>query len=430
MAINTGGSVSAFALRTSSGTCSPGLGEAGPTGPSRVAAYNRAMRRVGVVLGLATGAIALTGYVLSASSYGRTIGLLLRAARVDTPALRPVARWQRATLTETERTFSSRRGALRARVYTPDTIRTRPLLLLGGVHALGIDEPRIRHFASEVARSGTVVVTPELPDLLSYLVTARLTDDIEDAALALAREARTLGTAHDDDRIGMLGVSFSGGLSIVAAGRQTLRDHVAFVFSYGGHANLPRVLRYLATAEHPGGEVPPPHDYGGVILLMNVAPALVPDVQVAPLRAGVARFLHASHVAMFDTARAEQEFEEARAMEAHLPDEARHLLHLVNTRNTGELGRAMLPHLAPLGRDPALSPETSAVPAAPVFLLHADDDTVIPTHEAHALRATLESRGTSVRLFTTTLLDHAEVKRPPRLGELVGMVRFWAEMPW
>lgn len=388
------------------------------------------MRRVGIALVLATGILVLMVSVLGASRYGRTVGLLLRTARVDVPALRPVMRWQTSTLSETERMLPARRGRLRARVYTPATIRTRPLLLLGGVHALGIDEPRLRHFAAEIARSGTVVVTPELPDLLSYLVTARLTDDIEDAALAVARQASALGSAHADGQIGMLGVSFSGGLSIVAAGRPSLADHVAFVFSFGGHANLPRVLRYLATAEHPDGEVPPPHDYGGVVLLMNVVPALVPEAQVTPLRAGVARFLHASHVAMFDTARAAHEFEEARAMEESLPDAARHLLHLVNTRNTGELGRTLLPHLASLGRDPALSPETSAAPSAPVFLLHADGDTVIPTKEAHALQMTLASRGTRVRLFTTTLLDHAEVRRPPGIGELVGMVRFWAEMPW
>ena len=85
---------------------------------------------------------------------------------------------------------------------------------------------------------------------------------------------------------------------------------------------------------------------------------------------------------------------------------------------------------AALGRDTALSPETSPVPAAPVFLLHADGDTVIPTQEALALQSTLASRGAQVRLFTTSLLDHAEVTRPPGLGELIGMVRFWAEMPW
>lgn len=394
------------------------------------AAYNHAMRRVGIALGLATGIIALMGYTLSASRYGRTIGLLLRAARVDAPALRPITRWQTSSITETERTLPSRRGTLRARVYTPATIRTRPLLLVSGVHALGIDEPRVRHLATEIARAGTMVVTPDLPDLQQYLVTGRLTDDIEDAAIVLAREHAASSAPGTDARIGLLGVSFSGGLSIIAAGRPSLRDRVAFVFSYGGHASLRRVVYYLASGRHPDGDVPPPHDYGGVVLLMNVAPALVPAPQAAGLRAGVARFLHASHLDMFDKPQAAREFDAAITLEADLPEPARQVMHLVNTRNAAELGRTMLPHLATMSADPSLSPETSAVPSAPVFLLHADGDAVIPTREAHLLRSTLESRGATVRLFTTTLLDHADIKRPPRLGELVGMVRFWAEMPW
>ena len=388
------------------------------------------MRRVGIGLGLATGILALMGYALSVSSYGRTIGLLLRAARVDTPALRPIARWQTSSITETDRTLPARRGTLRARVYSPATVRTRPLLLVSGVHALGIDEPRVRHLATEIARAGTMVVTPDLPDLQSYLVTGRLTDDIEDAAIALAREHTASSAPGTDARIGLLGVSFSGGLAIIAAGRPSLRDHVAFVFSYGGHASLPRVVHYLASGQHPDDDVPPPHDYGGVVLLMNVVPALVPAPQVDALRAGVARFLHASHLDMFDKRQAAREFDAAVALEADLPEPARQVMHLVNTRNTVDLGRMMQPHLATMSADPSLSPETSAVPAAPVFLLHADGDTVIPTREAHLLQSTLESRGASVHLFTTTLLDHAEVKRTPRLSELVGMVRFWAEMPW
>ena len=45
----------------------------------------------------------------------------------------------------------------------------------------------------------------------------------------------------------MMGISFSGGLSIVAAGRPSLANRVAYVFSFGGHDDLPRVLRYLCT---------------------------------------------------------------------------------------------------------------------------------------------------------------------------------------
>ena len=50
-----------------------------------------------------------------------------------------------------------------------------------------------------------------------------------------------------DGRIGMIGISFSGGLAVVAAGRPSLPDRVAFVLSFGGHGDLPRVLRYLCT---------------------------------------------------------------------------------------------------------------------------------------------------------------------------------------
>jgi hypothetical protein len=44
-----------------------------------------------------------------------------------------------------------------------------------------------------------------------------------------------------------MGISFAGGLSVVAAGRPALRDHVAYVFSFGGHGDMQRVLRYLCS---------------------------------------------------------------------------------------------------------------------------------------------------------------------------------------
>ena len=52
-----------------------------------------------------------------------------------------------------------------------------------------------------------------------------------------------------DGRVGMIGISFAGGLSIVAAGRPSIRDKVAFVMSFGGHGDLPRTLKYLVTGE-------------------------------------------------------------------------------------------------------------------------------------------------------------------------------------
>jgi hypothetical protein len=35
-----------------------------------------------------------------------------------------------------------------------------------------------------------------------------------------------------------------------------------------------------------------------------------------------------------------------------------------------------------------------------------------------------------VRVFVTSLMNHAEVSRAPRPAELVTMVRAWGELPW
>ena len=52
-----------------------------------------------------------------------------------------------------------------------------------------------------------------------------------------------------DGKIGVVGISFTGGLSIVAAGRDSIRDRVAFVMSFGGHGDLSRAMHYLASGE-------------------------------------------------------------------------------------------------------------------------------------------------------------------------------------
>ena len=84
--------------------------------------------------------------------------------------------------------------------------------------------------------AGTPVVTAEIDDLLHYRITPQLTDALEDAILWVAAD-RGL---RADGRLGVFGVSFAGGLSIVAAGRPQAAPHVAYVVSFGGHGNLPR----------------------------------------------------------------------------------------------------------------------------------------------------------------------------------------------
>ena len=304
------------------------------------------------------------------------------------------------------------------------------MLLTPGVNALGIDEPRLVAFARHLAASRLLVVTPELPDLSQYLITARSTDMIEDAALWLSHRT----DLSSGRTIGIMGISFAGGLSTVAAGRPSLAGRLAFVFSFGGHANFQRVVRYLCSgieAPPPAGyglpRTPAPHDYSVAIVALDLAQRLVPPNQVEPLRTGILAFLHASHLALFDQKGAAEAFGKAAAQEASMQEPARTYLHLVNTRNVPALGPKLLPFIADLGDDPALSPDRSPAPAAPVFLIHGMQDNVVPAAETAILAEHLR-RHTRVRVLVTPLISHAEVDRPATRREVWDLIGFWKDM--
>ncbi len=366
-----------------------------------------------VVALLAIGASAAVPYVRAAS-------LVVRMAGLHGPWLDRLSAFQTELVTTRDLTIPGRRGAMRARVYEPATRRARTMLLTGGVHAKGIDEPRLTKLARDLAVGGTPVVTAEIDDLLHYRITPKLTDALEDAIVWVAAEPRLA----PDGRIGVFGVSFAGGLSIVAAGRPPASPHVAYVISFGGHGSLPDVVRFLCTGVQPDGTKRVPHEYSLVVTLTNTAEQVVPPEQVAALRAAITTNMQAQHLAMVDQKAAAIEFKRALALTAALPEPARTLMDYVNTRNVAALGPILLPHTDAFTQDPALSPSRSTGVTAPVFLLHGADDNVVPAIESRRLATVLE-RTAPVHLLVTSLITHAEVDRPPTAGEVWALIRFW-----
>lgn len=315
-----------------------------------------------------------------------------------------------------------RGGGLRGYVYQPGRVLARPILLVPGVHASGIDEPRLVGFARDLAAQGHPVVTVELPDLKAYGITPRTTDMIEDAAKWMLGRPEFHAV---DGRIGLMGISFGGGLAVAAAGRPAIRDGLAFVFSLGGHGDLPRTLKYLCTGVQPDGAHRPPHDYGLAIVLLGAAPHVVPPPQVEPLRAAILSFLEASRLDMIDKTAAAKEFTHAKELEAQLIEPAKTYMDYVNNRDVAKLGPVLVPYLPDLGGDPALSPDRSNPPACPVFLLHGTDDNVVPAIESTMLAATLRGEGHSVRVLLSPLITHAEVDRSSTAVALWKLVDFW-----
>jgi dienelactone hydrolase len=335
---------------------------------------------------------------------------------------------------EREISIPTARGPLRARVYEPRSPH-RAALLTSGLHPSGIDEPRLVRLARQLSAGGVTVVTPDVPELSRFEITPAITDTIERATGWLALESNLALNRP----VGMMGISFSGGLSIVAAGRPSLAGHVAYVFGFGGHDDLPRVLRYLCTGSEPypahelGVQsdrpfVLAPHDYGVAVILLGAADRVVPRAQVEPLRTAVRRYLIASTLdSNVDKAAAAQEFDALKQLARTMPEPSATLLRYVNDRDVVHLGRRLLPYVGMSGGAPALSVSKSPKPSAPVFLLHGTEDNVIPSVESEYLVQDLRGHA-PVRLLLSGLVSHAEADRPMHVNDVMQLAGFWGDL--
>ena len=387
---------------------------------------------------LAALAVVVAGLVLVARPFLHGLTFVVRAADMQ-GTVRRVADFDTVAIRERAIDIPTQNEPLRARVYEPAAGAKRTALLVSGLHVSGIDEPRLVRLARQLSGTGMTVVTPDIPELSHFEITPGITDAIEQAAAWLASES---GLAADG-KIGMMGISFSGGLAIVAAGRPSLADKVSAVFAFGGHDDLPRVLRYLCTGQepYPPGQVrlkadgaadqpftKPPHDYGVAVLLLGAADRVVPRAQVEGLRAAVRRYLWASALdGGVDKSKAEAEFAAVREMGKALPEPSRTLVRYVVERDVMHLGARLLPYVNAYGGHPSLSVSKSPKPSTPVFLLHGLDDNVIPSIESEYLANDLRSRA-PVRLLLSGLISHADADRPVHTGDVLQLASFWGDL--
>ena len=377
-------------------------------------------------------ALLLIAVVLAylAVPYVKAASLFVRVAHLGGRLEQIAASRARAVTVMPPHMVSTRNGDVPARFYRPEGSFSRSVLLIPGIHSMGINEPRLTALARDLAGSGVMVMTLALPDLQRYRLTTQSTDVIEDGVRWMASRS----DLAPDGRIGVIGISFAGGMSIVAAGRPSIRDKLAYVLSFGGHADLPRVLRYLTTGEEAqiaGVKTVPPHDYGVAVILYQFADqGIVPAAQIEPLRKGIETFLYASQLTLVDMNQANATFETAREYAKTLPEPARTYMTYVNDRNVKKLGPALLPYLNETGVDsPTLSAaRASSVPSAPVFLLHGSEDSVIPTAESVLLASYLRQHGAEVHLLVSELITHAEVDRAAAATDTFGLISFWANV--
>ncbi len=297
-----------------------------------------------------------------------------------------------AAMPLSSRTFTipSSAGLVEARLYTPVNLPNAPgLVLVPGIHYLGIDEPRLIAFARSLASCGLRVLTPELPDSRDYRIEPTDVQAIGDSAQWLRK---TTGRP-----VALMGLSFSGGLALMAAAEPPYSNEVSFVFSVGAEDNLYRVATFYVTGADPlpDGDVErtTPNNYGPWILEYEHLEDFTQPTDTAAIRAAFRARLQENYSlesALVAKMTQQQKTEYDRIINITQRDPS--LLFDSNKKHAAEMA-AVSPngHLAGLH--------------VPVYLLHGREDNLIPFAEAEWLAQDLP-RGTLQEMLVSPLIAH------------------------
>lgn len=367
--------------------------------------------------------VALSGLLLAPIALGSCppVRAHVRAAAVlsrSSGATNALARMYDEPIVVENVLLRTRWGPFRARIYRPRGSEPRPAVVVAhGVHYLGIDEPRLVPFATNLARAGVVVLTPELMALADYRVDPSSVDEIIEASRYLAESGRA-----EQGRVGVFGLSFAGGLSLVAAADPRSHQHIARVAVMGAHHDLRKVLRFLATdtVETPQGtRVMRAHDYGLVVFVYMYAERFVDPSEVAIFRDCLRLQLHnvgeqARHTARLLSPSAHALFDRILAGDKAAVRER--VLDVLR----GEREQQRVRSLSPVGR-------ASALHGRMISLLHGAADDVVPPTEAEDCERELRDEA-DIMLVLTPAIRHVGVERTPSLGDQIKIVRAFARL--
>jgi len=303
-------------------------------------------------------------------------------------------------------------GAVRARTYTPlDKPNAPALIVLHGVHHLGIDEPRLIAFASAMASSGFRVLTPELPDIMDYHVDAASIITIGQSTQWFARK-----TGHP---VGVMGLSFSGGLALIAAGDPNYHPDFKFVLAVGSQDSMARVVQYYRTGADvlPNGknELLPAHEYGPLVIEYEYVQEFVPPQDVAVIRPVLRAHLYEDKDAEI---LAESKLNEAQQAEAA------ELMDANSPKTRAQIAAASVKHAFDLEE---LSPHNRlAKMTTPVYLLHGEADNIIPSAETLWMASELP-HDTLQAALVSRVISHIDVNSgDPGLWEQWKLIHFFA----
>jgi len=313
-----------------------------------------------------------------------------------------------------EITLPTTHGPVRARLYVPSGVaHPSGMILVHGIHHLGIDEPRLESFAHAAAGNGFAVLTPEITALADYRVDSASIPTIGESTAWLQQRLAT-------GRVTLVGVSFAGGLSLLAASDPLYSPHIRALLLMGAYDNLWRVSRFLATsqAELPNGRWVPytAHDYGAAVFVYS----------------HLGQFFSASDVDVAHDALRDWLWEQpqsAQALLPHLSPAGRSVMEILLTRQIEQLRPKILDAIdADRSQLAAISPEGKLGGLrVPVFILHGSTDDIIPSTESLWLEKEIPRPYLKAALITRAF-SHVDPEKAATWRDELRLVGFLADV--
>lgn len=286
-----------------------------------------------------------------------------------------------------------------ADLYIPGENPRARMVLVPGLSEDGRRDPRLVPFAESLARTGFLVLVPDLPAARALRA---------DAADAEAIAAAVAAIPEGPGPLGVAAISYAAGPAFLAALDPATATRIDFVITLGAYHDTEALATFLATGAHRGpGETAwregrPDAEALWLFLLANAASLPDPDDAEALRAVAVARLRGAPDP---DPAR--------------LGEDTRALLALADETDPDAMPARIADLPAPLRRSlAALSLADTGLdqfkPCA--ILIHGRNDPVVPwTESVHLARALPSGRS---RLHLIAGLDHIDPAALPLRGRL------------
>jgi acetyl esterase/lipase len=308
--------------------------------------------------------------------------------------------------------FPAATGVVRGRLYLPQVRHNAPgLIVLHGVHHQGIDEPRLKSFATAMASCGLQVLTPELPGIKDYRIDHDSVEVIGESARWFAQRANA--------PVGVMGLSFSGGLALVAAADPDYRPDFKFVIAVGSQDAMEHVANYYLTGSEvrPDGTIEqlPPHEYGPLVLEYEHLEDFLSTQDEDTIRPVLREHLYEDKVA---EAAAEAKLNTRQRAEATQLMDSSSLLTKTLLAQSSKRHLLQMESLSPYGKLKTMT--------TPVYLLHGRADNIIPSAETMWMASELPA-STLKEVLISPVLSHMNMDgAKPGIEDQWNIVHFFA----